>query len=710
MPVPIGTMARAPFRARGPAHGARAARCAASSCSCSNGPAAPTSSRWWCASAVDSPMPPRLLLDPGHACRRRRRSRSTGSSRPTTASLVAIGLSEGGTEDSVLHVLARRHRRRSTRCASTTPAPRRWRGMPDGSGFWYARYPDGDQYHRHIRFHALGTDPADDPVVFDRLPNAEAWPDVHVSPDGAHLLVEVQVGWSRTDAAPARTSHTGEWTTVGRGRRGADRRSCSPATGCSASRRSTHRTAAWSRCPSHRPRLEHWQHHRRPSVTTWCSADRRSWVIELLVVVSRAAVDSLERRALDGGCSSTHRRPGHRRRRSSSIADQRRRVGPSSWSSSFDAPTAVWRDADGTGSQRWCPDAPTPAEPSHRCTSATQSYPSLDGTEIGLFLIHRADVTPSAGHAADPERLRRLRDQRVARMDAQPGGVVRRGWRLGHRRPARWLRARRALAPGRPAGQQAERVRRLPRGRRLAGRHRAWRRHDRLRSRRRFERRPARRRSAHPTPRPGPCRVVRGAAARHGALPAVPHRPTVDRRVRRPRRRRGVRLAATRTRRTTTSSTARGIRRCCSRPPRATPASTRCTLARWRRCCSTSAVDQDERPVLLWQAGRAGSRRRQAGVDASGRGRRRAVVPVVATGSRRSMTAIAELLVRSPVAPWERDRSAGRGRLSWIGGTCVRFVDGGTGATDARQSCRLDPGRVAIQPRAIDGLVDDVRR
>ena len=38
----------------------------------------------------------------------------------------------------------------STRAASVA-----W--LPDGSGFWYAVYPEGDEYHRHIHFHRLGT-------------------------------------------------------------------------------------------------------------------------------------------------------------------------------------------------------------------------------------------------------------------------------------------------------------------------------------------------------------------------------------------------------------------------------------------------------------------------------------------------------------------------------------------------------------------------
>ena len=62
--------------------------------------------------------------------------------------------------------------------------------------------------------------------------------------------------------------------------------------------------------------------------------------------------------------------------------------------------------------------------------------------------------------------------------------------------------------------------------------------------RRRVQRWPARRRGADAAARPVPGGVVRRAAARHGAFPAVPDRPAVDRRVRRPRRRRGLRLAA----------------------------------------------------------------------------------------------------------------------------------------------------------------------
>jgi prolyl oligopeptidase len=78
--------------------------------------------------------------------------------------------------------------------------------LPDESGFYYTRYPaPGDvpkgeeHYHRHVRLHVLGTDPAKDPVVFGPGRAPEDWPHVQLSRDGRWLVVTVEVGWERTD-------------------------------------------------------------------------------------------------------------------------------------------------------------------------------------------------------------------------------------------------------------------------------------------------------------------------------------------------------------------------------------------------------------------------------------------------------------------------------------------------------------------------------
>ena len=213
---------------------------------------------------------------------------------------------------------------------------------------------------------------------------------------------------------------------------------------------------------------------------------------------------------------------------------------------------------------------------------------SLDGTEIGLFLVHRADVTPDAD---TPCILTGYGGFAIAETPAWSPAIAawcEAGRPLRRRRAAGRLRGGRGVAPGRAAASTSRTssttsppppttswrpARTSPRP---AG-------HP-----RRLQRRPARRRRAHAAPRPVPGRALRRAAARHGALPAVPHRPAVDRRVRRPRRGRGVRLAARPTRRTTTSRRAPATRRCCSPRPRATPGSTRSTPARWPPRCSAA--------------------------------------------------------------------------------------------------------------------------
>jgi prolyl oligopeptidase len=118
--------------------------------------------------------------------------------------LLAYGLSENGNEESVLHVLEldtggllpdRIPRMRAAALA--------W--LPDGSAFYYTRYPaeqevpGGEQhYHRAIYYHRLGTDPANDPLIYQPA-QKEYWPGVDLSPDGRWLLIEVARTFDQTD-------------------------------------------------------------------------------------------------------------------------------------------------------------------------------------------------------------------------------------------------------------------------------------------------------------------------------------------------------------------------------------------------------------------------------------------------------------------------------------------------------------------------------
>lgn len=133
--------------------------------------------------------------------------------------LVAFGVSEGGTENSTLRVARTADGSllddEIPNCRACSVG---WE--PDASGFCYARYPEGDEYHRTIHHHVLGADWRTDPVVWDALPTPQTWPNVTVSHTGRFVLVEAMVGWQRTDlhlldrsigvSGPAE----GTWTTL----------------------------------------------------------------------------------------------------------------------------------------------------------------------------------------------------------------------------------------------------------------------------------------------------------------------------------------------------------------------------------------------------------------------------------------------------------------------------------------------------------------
>jgi prolyl oligopeptidase len=118
--------------------------------------------------------------------------------------LLAYGLSENGSEESVLRVLR-------TATGETLPdeipdtraCDLAW--LPDGTGFYYTRYPrEGDvpeeerQYHRAVYFHRLGTAPAADALIL-KPAQKEHWPGVDVSPDGRWVLITVARTFDQTD-------------------------------------------------------------------------------------------------------------------------------------------------------------------------------------------------------------------------------------------------------------------------------------------------------------------------------------------------------------------------------------------------------------------------------------------------------------------------------------------------------------------------------
>lgn len=119
--------------------------------------------------------------------------------------LVAYGLSHGGDERSTLHVVeVASGRHLPDRIPHTRAASVAW--LPDGSAFAYTRYPSAGTvpdedlgYWRTVWWHRLGDDWRDDEQLWGELPDKAAWPNVSLSLDGRWLLVHLSIGWQRVD-------------------------------------------------------------------------------------------------------------------------------------------------------------------------------------------------------------------------------------------------------------------------------------------------------------------------------------------------------------------------------------------------------------------------------------------------------------------------------------------------------------------------------
>jgi prolyl oligopeptidase len=118
---------------------------------------------------------------------------------------VAYGVSSNGDEESTLKV-------REVATGEDLPdVITRTRGcslawLPDGKGFYYTRYPlagtvppGEEKYHRSVYFHRMGSDPALDPKIFGEGRDLKDSPSVKLSPDGRWLAIQVSQGWARSE-------------------------------------------------------------------------------------------------------------------------------------------------------------------------------------------------------------------------------------------------------------------------------------------------------------------------------------------------------------------------------------------------------------------------------------------------------------------------------------------------------------------------------
>jgi len=126
---------------------------------------------------------------------------------------VAFGISNNGDEKSTLHVLDVDARVADPeggvdplRIPRTKWCNLSW--LPDASGFYYTRYPNPgeegydaeqeDHYFPRVFFHALGSDPIDDPRIFGSEQGTD-FPIPDVSDDGSHVVINLFRGWSKSD-------------------------------------------------------------------------------------------------------------------------------------------------------------------------------------------------------------------------------------------------------------------------------------------------------------------------------------------------------------------------------------------------------------------------------------------------------------------------------------------------------------------------------
>ena len=112
------------------------------------------------------------------------------------ASLMLYAVRHGGEDETEIHILDLNHGR-----DLTDVLPRAlylgtsWK--KDKSGFYYSlgRRDVG----KRIYYHALGSDPAKDPMIFGEGYGPDTWIGPHVSEDGRYLAISVQAGWAKNE-------------------------------------------------------------------------------------------------------------------------------------------------------------------------------------------------------------------------------------------------------------------------------------------------------------------------------------------------------------------------------------------------------------------------------------------------------------------------------------------------------------------------------
>jgi prolyl oligopeptidase len=247
----------------------------------------------------------------------------------------------------------------------------------------------------------LGDDWLDDELLWGALPQPTSWPWIDaVSPDGRYLVIGCQNGWSQHDLHLHDTL-TSAWIPLVEGEEAIN----SAAFWDDRVVVNTTFDAPRGRvvsAPLSTPNVEHWETliPERDVVVSAVSVASDG----LYVVASDRGIDVVERydqsgrlqATLDGlgpvsiaGMSSRVAEPGV----VITITGFDRPTGIGLWDGSGEAPTLVSPEFVPTASDAGT-DVATPF-PGGALTVGYHRYRSDDGTEVGLFLMHRSDVVPS---------------------------------------------------------------------------------------------------------------------------------------------------------------------------------------------------------------------------------------------------------------------------------------------------------------------------
>jgi prolyl oligopeptidase len=297
--------------------------------------------------------------------------------------VLAYSIRRGGTDESEIRLLD---------VESGEDLPDRfpyalYRGVamkPDGAGFYYS-LQDRETGIR-IHYHATGTDPAGDPIVFGDGYGPSAWIGSDLSESGRYLLFFVSHGWGRTELHIQDLRYGGAVRTI------VDDLDAAfyPAFGGDRLFVQTNWNAPKGRILEidlANPAREEWEEvvpEREDAIEGFGLVGGRLFVRTLHNVISR-----IERFGLDGEAQGEIGLPGLGTARTPTGSWQ----GRSAFLAfeSFTSPTSVYRyDMETTETELWS-RAEVPFDAAGITTEQIW-FRSKDGTEVPMFLIHREDL------------------------------------------------------------------------------------------------------------------------------------------------------------------------------------------------------------------------------------------------------------------------------------------------------------------------------